>query len=129
NWVNFADQSGETPVTLKYPASSNGTYDPTAIANGIVGYRAGGQIWKWTAAFEAFVSRFPLVDPQAHTYTATPPGTYRFVVHGVWRQGNADTAYTRISNTFTVAPWTGITVDGAAVDSGGHVVFSAGPTH
>ena len=47
-----------------------------------MGYRAGGQVWKWTASFEAFVSRFPLVDPQGDAYTATPAGTYRFVVKG-----------------------------------------------
>jgi hypothetical protein len=129
DWVTFADQSGEIPVTLKYPASSDGTPDPTALANGIVGYRAGGQIWKWTSTFEAFVSRFPLVDPLGRTYTATPPGTYRFVVHGLWRQAGGDTPYRRISNPFTVSPWTGITVNNAHVDPAGHVVFAAGPTH
>src|SRR5204863_103225 len=64
-WVTFADQSGEIPVTLKYPSS-----DPS----GVVSYRAGGQVWKWTATFEAFVSRFPLVDPQGRAYSATPTG-------------------------------------------------------
>jgi hypothetical protein len=51
------------------------------------------------------------------------------VVNGLWRKGNADVAYTRISNPFQVKPWSGITVDGAGSDSSGHVVFSAGPTH
>src|SRR5205814_68249 len=60
-WVPFADQSGAVPVTRACPAPSEGTYDPAAIANGMIGYRAGGQAWKWTASFEAFVSRFPLV--------------------------------------------------------------------
>jgi hypothetical protein len=128
-WQTFADQSGEVPVTLKHPDSSEGTVDPAAIAEGMLAYRAGGQVWKWTATFEAFVSRFPLVDPQGDEYTATPPGTYRFVVHGQWRKGNADADYTRISNAFTVSPWTGMTVEGAKVDSAGHVVFSAGPAH
>jgi hypothetical protein len=118
-WVTFADQSGEIPVTLKYPSS-----DPS----GVVSYRAGGQVWKWTATFEAFVSRFPLVDPQGRAYSATPTGTYRFLVHGVWRKGNADAAYTRISNPFEVKPWNGITVEDARVDSG-RLTFSAGPTH
>src|SRR5947209_2665283 len=107
-WVTFADQSGEIPTIVKYPAS-----DPS----GLVTYRAGGQVWKWTASFEAFVARFPLVDPQGHTYTATPAGTYRFVLHGAWRKGNADTPYTRISNAFRVLPWDGITVDGAHADA------------
>src|SRR3954470_16372885 len=46
-WVTFADQSGEIPVVVKYPSS-----DPSGVAT----YRAGGQVWKWTATFEAFVS-------------------------------------------------------------------------
>jgi hypothetical protein len=157
-WAPFADQSGELPVTLAYPASANQTkatnvyggspvngdtpspdpskVDPNGIAadgsalvNGMVGYRAGGQVWKWTATFEAFVSRFGLVDPLGHPYTATPPGTYRFVVHGLWRQGGADTSYTRISREFTVSPWHGVTVDGLALDASRHVGFSAGPSH
>jgi hypothetical protein len=128
-WQTFADQSGEIPVTLKYPQSSEGTFDPAAIAQGVVGYHAQPQEWKWTATFEAFVSRFPLVDPQGNSYTATPAGNYRFVVHGSWRKGNADTPYTRISNPFSVAPWSGMTIDGAGTDSAGHVTFSAGPSH
>ena len=120
SWVPFAEQSGEVPVIVQYPSS-----DPS----GLVAYRLGGQVWKWTATFEAFVSRFPLVDPQGHTYEATPAGTYRFVVHGLWRKGNADSPYTRISNPFTVSPWNGLTVDGERTDSAGHVVFSAGPSH
>ncbi|MFL5893689.1 MAG: hypothetical protein ACJ76Z_01085, partial [Thermoleophilaceae bacterium] len=129
SWQTFADESGEVPVMLKYPESSEGTVDPAAIANGVIGYRAGGQVWKWTASFEAFVSRFPLVDPQGNAYTATPAGTYRFVVHGAWRKGNADVPYTRISSDFDVAPWNGITVDNAHTDSSGHVTFGAGPAH
>ncbi len=128
-WQAFADQTGEVPVTLKYPQSSGGTFDPAAIAEGIAGYHAQPQEWRWTASFEAFVSRFPLVDPQGNPYTATPTGNYRFVVHGVWRKGNADTAYTRISNPFQVKPWSGITVENAKTDSDGHVVFDAGPAH
>src|SRR5439155_277265 len=120
---------GQTDPGKADPASAPGTYDPAAIANGMAGYRAGGQVWKWTGAFEAFVSRFPLVDPQGHRYTATPTGTYRFVVHGVWRKGNADVPYTRVSNSFRVKPWKGITVNSAGVDGVGHVTFAAGPSH
>jgi hypothetical protein len=129
DWVPFADQSGEVPVTLRYPESSEGTVDPAAIAQGLIGGRTGGQEWKWTASFEAFVSRFPLVDPQGDAYTATPAGTYRFLVKGAWRKGNADTPYTRISNPFEVRPWSGITVEGAQTDDAGHVTFAAGPAH
>jgi len=129
SWLTFADQTGEIPVTLKYPESSKGTYDPAAIGTGVVGYRLGGQVWKWTATFEAFVSRFPLVDPAGATYTATPAGTYRFVVHGVWRRGGADTPYARVSQPFEVRPWSGITVTGPALDANRRVTFSAGPSH
>jgi len=118
-WERFADQSGEVPVTLRYP-----TDDPSGIAS----YRAGGQIWKWTATFEAFVSRFDLVDPQGRSYRATPPGEYRFVVRGKWRKGNANAKYRRISDTFTVKPWSGITIVDPARDAKGHVTFGAGPT-
>jgi hypothetical protein len=128
-WVTFADQSGEVPVTLKYPESSQGTVDPAAIALGLIGGRTGGQEWKWTATFEAFVSRFRLVDPLGEKYTATPTGTYRFRVAGVWRKGNADTPYIRISNPFEVTPWSGITVESAHTNGAGHVTFSAGPSH
>ena len=129
SWVPFADQSGEVPVTLRYPDSSQGGFDPAAIAGGLAGYRLGGQVWKWTATFEAFVSRFPLVDPQGNAYRATPAGTYRFVVHGDWRKGGRTVPYTRISRPFTVSPWSGITVNGLALDAAGHVTFGAGPTH
>jgi hypothetical protein len=118
-WVTFADQTGEVPVTLKYPSS-----DPS----GLLVYRVGGQAWKWTASFEAFVSRLELVDPQGRAYTATPPGSYRFIVRGTWRKGNADTRYTRISNPFQVRPWSGITVEGAGVDAARRVTFRAGPS-
>src|SRR4051794_7409744 len=127
-WETFADQTGEIPVTLKYPQSSEGGFDPAAIAQGVVGYHAQPQEWRWTASFEAFVSRFPLVDPQGRSYTATPEGTYRFVVKGLWRKGNKDTAYTRISNPFDVKPWSGLTVENAGTDADGHVVFNAGPS-
>jgi hypothetical protein len=132
NWVPFADQSGEIPVTLQYPESSPGPADPgapAALANGLIGYRAGGQTWRWTASFEAFVSQFPLIDAQGNSYSATPPGTYRFIVEGSWRKGNADMPYTRVSREFEVKPWTGLTVDGAGLDAARHVRFTAGPTH
>ncbi|MEA2272419.1 MAG: hypothetical protein QOI98_1127, partial [Solirubrobacteraceae bacterium] len=121
NWVTFADQSGEVPVTLKYPSSD---------VTGLVTYRLGGQVWKWTASFEAFVSRFPLVDPQGTEYEATPPGTYRFLAKGARSTGGgASKPYTFTSKPFEVKPWSGITVENAGLDGSGHVVFDAGPTH
>jgi hypothetical protein len=119
-WEKFADQSGEVPISLKFPAS-----DPSGIAT----YRAGGQVWKWTATFEAFVSRFGLVDPQGKTYQATPAGTYRFQVRGLWHQGGAVVPYEKTSDEFTVAPWSGIKVEDLGLDADRHVTFSAGPTH
>src|SRR3954447_4390301 len=120
DWVKFADQSGEVPISLKYPAT-----DPT----GIVTYRAGGQVWKWTATFEAFVSRFPLVDPQGKKYQATPAGTYRFQVRGLWHQGGAVVPYERTSDEFTVSPWSHLTVENLALDGSRHLTFSGGPSH
>jgi hypothetical protein len=119
-WVKFADQSGEIPVTVKYPGEG-----PQDIAT----YRAGGQVWKWTATFEAFVSRFALADPQGRAYRATPAGEYRFVVKGAWRRGGGSERYTRASKTFTVAPWSGITVENVRKGASGTVAFTAGPTH
>jgi hypothetical protein len=118
-WDTFADQSGEVPISLRYPGS-----DPTALAT----YRTGGQVWRWTATFEAMVNRFDLVDPQGDPYRATPPGTYRFVVHGQRRSGNADAPYTIVSDPFEVEPWHGITIDDVQRD-GGTITFSAGPSH
>ncbi|MCW2990942.1 MAG: hypothetical protein JWM73_1536, partial [Solirubrobacterales bacterium] len=99
-WIPFADQSGEVQTTLAYPGGA----DPTSVA----AYRAGGQVWKWTATFEAFVSRFDLVDPQGRTYRATPAGTYRFQVKGARRAGGAEVPYAITSDAFAVRPWSGI---------------------
>jgi len=67
SWVTFADQVGEVPGVLHYPASSEGGYDPSAIASGTVGYRAGGQVWKWTAT-----SRRSCRASRSSTPRATP---------------------------------------------------------
>lgn len=116
-WIPFADQTGEVQTTLKYPGG-----DPAAL----LAYRQGGQLWRWTATFEAFVSRFDLVDPQGTTYRATPAGEYRFRVAGERRQGGEDVPYALTSETFRVAPWDGITVERARRD-GDALTFSAGP--
>jgi hypothetical protein len=133
SWSPFADQSGEVPVTLQYPGGYAGFDEdgPANAATGLIGYRAQPQEWKWTATFEAFVSRFPLVDPQGHEYMATPAGTYRFVAKGKWRKGTpaTDVEYMRVSKPFAVKPWSGITVENVAKDSAGHVTFAAGPSH
>jgi hypothetical protein len=128
-WETFADQSGEVPVTVAYPGGKAGLDEntPASVGSGVLGYRAGGQVWNWTATFEAFVSQFPLIDPQGRTYEATPAGTYRFVVHGKWRQGGGEEPYERVSDPFEVAPWSGLVAADPKVDARGHVVFSAGP--
>ncbi len=118
DWETFADQQGEVPVSLAYPGS-----DPTAL----VAYRAGGEVFKWTATFEAFVSRFPLVDPQGRTYQATPPGTYRFVAKGVRRSGGTLAPYTAVSNAFQVKPWNHLTVENLRLGDDRHLEFSTGP--
>jgi hypothetical protein len=128
-WVEFADQSGEVPVILTYPVKPKGDYDPAAVASGTAGYRLGGQTWKWTAEFETFVSRFPLVDPQGRSYRATPFGDYRFVARGMWHKNGADRPYTRISKPFEVKPWKGVKLTSLRTDAAGHVLFAAGPTH
>jgi hypothetical protein len=120
DWVKFADQSGEVPISLKFPAT-----DPSGMAT----YRAGGQVWKWTATFEAFVSRFDLVDPQGRAYRATPPGTYRFKVHGLWHQGGAVVPYDRASDEFQVSRWNHLSIEDLALDGERHLTFSAGPRH
>ena len=71
-WEPYADQSGELPVTLAFP---NGTTDTAS-------YEQGGQHWKWTAHFEAFVSPFDTGERPL----ATPAGAYRFVVDGQRRE-------------------------------------------
>ena len=43
--------------------------------------------------------------------TASSARTYRFVVHGKWRQGGADADYERISDEFEVRPWSGLTAE------------------
>jgi hypothetical protein len=121
HWETFGTQEGEVETSLRYPAS-----DPS----GLVTYRAGGQVWKWTATFEAFVTRFPTgeVDPQGNAYWATPAGEYRFLVSGVRRESGAKVPYSTPSDSFTVRPWSGITVEHATADANG-ISFDAGPTH
>ncbi|MDQ1616736.1 MAG: hypothetical protein QOJ60_2675, partial [Actinomycetota bacterium] len=114
-WEPYADQSGELPVTLAFP---NGTTDTAT-------YEQGGQVWKWTAHFEAFVSPFDTGERPL----ATPPGAYRFVVDGQRRTGGQVVPYHLESNTFQVRPWSGITVDDLRVDAGGAVSFRVGPRH
>jgi neutral/alkaline ceramidase-like enzyme len=113
-WEPYADQSGELPVTLTFPAGED-----------VASYEQGNQKWKWTAHFEAFVSRFDTGERPV----ATPPGKYRFVVDGLRRSGGSAVPYHLTSREFSVKPWSGITVDDVRVDAGGLVSFKVGPRH
>ncbi len=127
NWQTFADQSGEIPVTLKFPLNGD-----------LPDYAQGSYRWLWTATFETFVASSDLGGPRA-----TPPGTYRFLVEGHRRQapsadvhdcttppkGPAVCAYRLTSREFQVGPWTGVKVDDMRSETGGSVSFLTGPRH
>jgi hypothetical protein len=113
-WEPYADQSGELPVTLTFPAGED-----------VASYEQGNQKWKWTAHFEAFVSRFDTGERPI----STPPGNYRFVVDGFRRSGGTAVPYHLQSRAFAVKPWSGITVEDLRVEGGGKVSFRVGPRH
>jgi hypothetical protein len=111
SWQRFADQSGEVPVTLRFPQGEE-----------VASYLLGSQRWTWTAHFEAFAANF---DTGAGR--ATPPGEYRFVVSGLVRRGRRPQPYTVMSKAFTVRPWDGITVEDVRVSRTGTVSYRVGP--
>jgi hypothetical protein len=115
-WSDFADQSGEIPVTVKYPQGED-----------VQSYLQGDQNWIWTAHFEAFATKYDL--GMAGHELATPAGTYRFVVDGERRDGGARRPYHLESSTFEVKPWSGITVSDVRRDPGGRISFKVGPQH
>ena len=100
-WVDYADGSGELPVTLKFPQAGE-----------VPAHEAGGYEWEWTAHFEPFVSRFDLGDRPR----ATPAGDYRFVAQGERREGGQKVPYEVESRTFAVKPWSGITAEDVSED-------------
>ena len=110
-WEQWADQSGELPVTLEFPQGPESA----------PGYAAGQQEWRWTAHFEAFVAPFDVGRPQRET----PAGTYKFVVSGERREGHAVVPYELESRTFEVRPWDGITVGDLRAEPDGRVSFTA----
>ena len=110
-WTDWADQSGEVPVTLKFPPADNRA-----------AYRVGGERFEWTAHYEAFVSRYDLMDRPI----STPPGSYRFLVRGRRQEGGKPVAYSLTSREFVVKPWTGVTIEGFGAD-GGQPGFKVGP--
>ena len=111
-WEDYADGSGELPVTLKFP---QGTEVPA--------HEAGGHEWEWTAHFEPFVARFDLGDRPR----ATPPGDYRFVAKGERRKNGEKVEYEVVSRTFAVKPWSGITAEDLRKEDDGSVSLRVGP--
>ena len=110
SWETYGDQSGEVPVTLKFPELSGAATYLT------------GQRWEWTAHFEAFVS-----DIDTGRGRATPSGTYRFVVDGVYRDESGRQPYSVESGEFDVNPWDGIAVEDLRVEPDRTVSFAVGP--
>ena len=111
-WQDYADGSGEVPITLEFPQGAD-----------VPSYETGSFEWKWTAHFESFVSRFDLGDRPR----ATPPGSYRFVVDGLRRAGGAAVPYTVASREFAVRPWSGVTIEDIHTEPDGRVSFAIGP--
>lgn len=86
-WVPVADQDGEIPVMIHWPAE-----------------RTGSQLWRWSATFEAF-------NGGPHPGIGqTDEGTYRFVVEGKTRRGSEDVAYRAESTPFEVSAWNRVPV-------------------
>jgi hypothetical protein len=112
DWVEYADQSGEIPVTLKFPQGTD-----------TASYLQGGQKWHWTAHFEAFVSSFDLGDRPR----ATPAGSYRFHVEGERRKGGQIVPYEIDSRTFEVRPWSGIVAEDLRLEGDRTLSFRIGP--
>ena len=112
-WRPYADQSGELPVTIRFPQPAD-----------VPAYALGQQKWRWTAHFEAFGSD---VRNLGERPAATPVGTYRFVVKGRRREGRKVVAYRLKSQSFAVRKWNGITVPDIDATRDG-VSFTVGPT-
>ena len=114
SWVDYADQTGELPVTLQFPRGDD---------DGVPDYAQGSFEWRWTATFEAFVSRFDT----GRRPVATPAGEYRFVAVGRRREGGAEVPYRVDSQPFTVSPWSGITAGDIKLASDNTVSVVVGP--
>ncbi len=121
---DYADQSGQVPMIVKYPGVSNGPV-----------YASGGQEWKWSASFESLVSEYPEVDPgnsdggleDSAGRRATEPGTYRFHVVGHTRSGHATTGYSVDSRSFDVGAWGGLQPNDIRIAPDGAAIARVGP--
>ena len=112
SWQDYADGSGELPVTLKFPQGAD-----------VAAHETGSYEWEWTAHFEPFVSRFDLGDRPR----ATPAGDYRFVAKGERREGGEKVPYEVASRTFAVKPWSGVTAEDLREEADGRVSLRVGP--
>ncbi|HWH45067.1 MAG TPA: hypothetical protein VNT32_10080 [Thermoleophilaceae bacterium] len=111
-WREYADMSGELPVTLEFPQGED-----------VPSYLTGSHEWRWTAHFEAFANGFDT----GRGDLATPAGIYRFSVDGEQRRGGRAVPYSLTSESFAVSPWDGITVEDLAAAPDGTVSFVTGP--
>lgn len=114
HWSQYADQSGELPVTLKLPK---------VAADSGPAYLSGKQVWKWTATFETFVSRYDLGDRRR----ATPPGVYRIRAVGRRQRNHTQVPYTLVSREFLVGGWSGLQANDLHAGKDGTVSFLVGP--
>ena len=113
-WQNFADQSGQVPVTIRFPELGEAP-----------SFENGSFKWRWTAHFEAYAARFETAEGGR----ATPAGRYRFVVRGTRRSGGQRVPYQLESRPFHVEPWGGISVEDLRLDGDRRVSFRVGPRH
>ena len=111
-WRSYAGQAGEVVVTLDFPQGGD-----------VTSYLSGGHRWTWTAHWEAFTAREPLLDRAR----STPLGTYRFVVRGRRRSGGRAVPYAITSSPFTVSRWDGVTVERAFFGRDGRLRVAVGP--
>jgi hypothetical protein len=118
-WVTVGDMQGEVQARLEFPTPA----DLPAVESGT--YE-----WVWHAQAEAYAGDVALPEVDGTRITATPPGTYRFVVDGQRRTGpgpDAVEAYHLESEPYVVTPFDGITATLAEAE-GGAVEVAVGPT-
>jgi hypothetical protein len=132
-WEVYGTQDGEVQLQLRFipglESQSLGSALGTATVTvpdpaSLLLWRAGQFEWVWTASFEAFVSE---LDNLGARPGITPVGEYRFVVSGHKRGLVGLEEYQFVSNTFTVVPWDGITVEDLRLEGDGRVSFAVGP--
>ena len=114
-WEVAGDMHGDVVLTLDFPDD---------LQELVADFRTGSFEWNWTAHWEAFDS-----DIDTARGNQTPTGTYRFHIRGLHREGTPSTPapYELLSDSFTVSPWDGITVDDFRLEPDGTVSFLVGP--